>query len=105
MLSHQLAAAHNGAMRLTGLAMVHTHNAEQRCGYRESFAQCQQHGIEAATLANAAARMMAAFNDGMLTLAKIRNGARQTGIYLFQTASTNAGCGASPPPRRTGGRC
>jgi hypothetical protein len=78
MLAHQMAAAHNVAMRLTGLAMVHTHNAEHRCGFAESFARCQQHGIEAARLANAAARMMAAFNEGMLTLAKIRNGGRQT---------------------------
>jgi hypothetical protein len=78
MLAHQLAAAHNGAMRLTGLAMVHTHNAEHRCGFAESFARCQQRGVEAARLANAAARMMAAFNEGILTLAKIRTGGRQT---------------------------
>lgn len=78
MLAHQMAAAHNSAMRMTGLAMVHTHNAEHRCGSAESFVRCQQHGIEAARLANAAARMMAAFNEGMLTLAKIRTGGRQT---------------------------
>jgi hypothetical protein len=78
MLAHQLAAAHNAAMRMTGLVMVHTHNAEHRCGFVESFARCQQHGIEAARLANAAARMMAAFNEGVLALAKIRTGGRQT---------------------------
>ncbi len=65
-------------MRLTGLVMVHTHNAEHRCGFSESFARCQEHGIEAARLANGAARMMAAVNEGVLTLAKIRNGGRQT---------------------------
>jgi hypothetical protein len=78
MLSHQMAAAHNGAMRLTGMAMGHVHNAEHRSGFPNSFRRCQQHFIEAARLMNAAARAMSAFNEGMLTLAKIRTGGRQT---------------------------
>jgi hypothetical protein len=61
MLCHQMAAAHHAAMRLVarvggaGLPIV-----------------------ESARLSNAAARMMQVFQEGLLTLQKIRTGGKQT---------------------------
>ena len=75
MLSHQLAAAHTLAMRLTGRADMHSRNAAP-----DAFGQTNRafHAVEAARAANAAARMMEAFQRGLLTLDRLRNGGRQT---------------------------
>jgi len=73
MLAHQLAAAHNVAMRLTSAAAMHAQRAtEVGRGAGGDF-----HAVEAARAANAAARAMSAFQDGLLTLQKLRSGGRQ----------------------------
>lgn len=65
-------------MRLTGLVMTHLH-AGENCG-RSAYVQrnAREHNVEAVRCANAAARMMQAFNDGITTLAQLRRGGRQT---------------------------
>ncbi len=61
MLCHQLAAAHFVAMKLTGYSF---HNSPPP--------------VEVARLSNAAARMMQVFQEGLLTLQKLKTGGKQT---------------------------
>src|SRR5262249_48848811 len=63
MLAHQLASAHNLAMRLSARAAEHTINADN---------------IEAARVAAAAARRMDTFQRGLPTVDRLRNGGQQT---------------------------
>lgn len=63
MLCHQLAAAHFAAMKLTGYSF---HNSPPP--------------VEMARLSNAAARMMQVFQEGLLTLQKLKMGGKQTVI-------------------------
>ncbi len=69
-LAHQMAGLHNTAMKMLA-------NAENEMGkigvYHGNQAQ-----VETARLANAASRLMRTFQDGMLTLQKVRTGGRQT---------------------------
>jgi hypothetical protein len=60
MLCHQMAAAHCAAMKLTADSL------DARLP------------VEMARLSNAAARMMQVFQEGLLTLQKIRTGGKQT---------------------------
>jgi hypothetical protein len=89
MLSHQLAAAHNAAMRMTGLAVMFCNNAENAGTYREAMPRARELAAESARIAHAAARMMTAFQEGMLALAKVRSGGRQT--VVVQHVSVNEG--------------
>lgn len=61
MLCHQLAAAHFAAIKLTGYSL---HNSPPP--------------VEMARLSNAAARMMQVFQEGLLTLQKLKMGGKQT---------------------------
>jgi len=73
MLAHQIAAAH-------GLAMKFAAKSEQMLGFVTSWdtaARQQVSSIEASRLANSAARMMESFNQGLLTLDRLRNGRQQ----------------------------
>jgi hypothetical protein len=73
MLSHQIAAAHS-------LAMKFVVKSEQLLGFVTSWettGRQQVSSIEAARLANSAGRMMESFNQGLLTLDRLRNGRRQ----------------------------
>src|SRR5262252_5397870 len=68
MLAHQIAAAH-------GLAMKFAAKSEQMLGFVTSWdttARQQVSSIEASRLANSAARMMESFNQGLLTLDRLR---------------------------------
>jgi len=72
-LQHQIAAAH-------GLAMKFAAKSEQMLGFVTSWdttARQQVSNIEASRLANSAARMMESFNQGLLTLDRLRNGRQQ----------------------------
>jgi hypothetical protein len=71
MLAHQMAAAHKAAMDLFAKS------AQQR------------DTIEQARLANTAARLMAAYQRGMLTLQRIRTGGKQT--VTVQHVQVNSG--------------
>jgi hypothetical protein len=86
MLAHQLAAAHRLAM----------HMAEQSVRLvdrQESWGKMNNpaHTIEAARLANASARMMGTFQEGLLTLDRIRRGGKQTVQVVHQHVAVEAG--------------
>ncbi len=59
MLAHQLALAHKAAFRMLGDALA------------------KEHSIDQVRLTNAAARLMETYQQGLLTLQKIRTGGRQ----------------------------
>ena len=72
MLAHQMAAARVAAMELQAEARD-LMRAYKRSGYTH-----QHLSIEVGRLMNASARMMGAYQDGLLTLTKIRSGGQQT---------------------------
>lgn len=81
MLAHEIAAAH-------GLAMKFAEKSGHLLGFVTSWetnARQQVSSIEAARLANAAARMMDSFNQGLLTLDRLRHGRRQVVIVQHVT--------------------
>jgi hypothetical protein len=84
MLSHQLAAAHNSAMHFNGVAMQHLFTLKNG-GNPDRRAALS---VEAARLLGASDRMMARFQEGMLTLARVRSGGRQT--VVVQHVHVNA---------------
>lgn len=65
MLAHQMAIAHEAIMRMTDRAMSYEHNTS---GDQTEACRC----------ANTAARLMGAFQGGMLTLQRLRTGGNQT---------------------------
>lgn len=65
MLAHQMAIAHHAAMRMADRAMSYEHNKR---GDQTEAVRCL----------NAAARLMSVFQDGALTLQKLRTGGSQT---------------------------
>ena len=69
MLAHQLAVAHEAAMRLMDRALCY-----------DSGGRRMQEGdsVEACRLANAAARLLSVYQSGLLTLQKLRTGGSQT---------------------------
>ncbi len=99
MLAHEVAAAHRVAMALAARAASH-------CEHANDFQQAnrQFHAIESARAANAAARMMTAFQDGLLTLQRLRTGGRQ--VVTVQHVQVNGGQAivtgpnAARPPKR-----
>lgn len=72
MLAHQLAAAHSLAMRMFAEA------GEELAAYKKTGYQYPHRSIEAARKANTGARLMDAFQRGMLALQRTRNGGQQT---------------------------
>jgi hypothetical protein len=85
MLAHQIAAAH-------GLAMKFAAKSGQLLGFVTSWdtaARQQVSSIEAARLAHSSARMMEAFNQGLLALDRLRNGRRQVVTVQYVTVSQN----------------
>jgi hypothetical protein len=69
MLAHQLAVVHQGALRLLDRALSY-----------EAGGRAMREGdsVEACRLANAAARLMSVFQDGLVTLQRVRTGGNQT---------------------------
>ena len=69
MLAHQMAVTHEAALRLMDRALSY-----------EAGGRSMREGdsVEACRLANTAARLMSAFNDGAATLQRLRNGGNQT---------------------------
>lgn len=86
MLLHQLAAAHALAMKVAGRAAVHSaHAAQDRYGAGSR----DFHAVEAARAANASARVMEAFQRGLLTLERLRSGGQQ--VVTVQHVQVNEG--------------
>jgi hypothetical protein len=69
MLAHQLAVAHEASMRLMDRALAY-----------EAGGRSMREGdsVEACRLANTVARLMSVFQDGLLTLQRLRTGGNQT---------------------------
>ena len=85
MLAHQLAVAHR-------LGMHMAEQSERLVDRHETWGKINQaQSVEACRLANAAARMMGAFQDGSLALDKIRRGGKQTVKVVHQHVAVGPG--------------
>jgi hypothetical protein len=82
MLAHELAAAHR-------LAMLFVNKSADIVDRTGGLSQFQS--VEASRLANAAARMMGAFQDGMRALERTRRGGRQTVRVVHQHVAVGPG--------------
>jgi hypothetical protein len=69
MLAHQMAVAHEASLRLMDRALAYDAGGRSM---REGDS------VEACRLTNSAARLMSVFQDGLLTLQKLRTGGNQT---------------------------
>jgi hypothetical protein len=88
MLAHEMASAH----RLGMLFVEQAASLLERARPQHAFGPInQQHSVEAARMANAAARMMGAFQDGMLALDRVRRGGKQTGRVVHQHVAVGPG--------------
>jgi hypothetical protein len=83
MLVHELAAAHSLCMRMMAAA------GENLAAYKNTGHQYPHRRIEAARMANTAARLMDAYQRGLLTLDRMRNGGRQ--VVTVQHVNVSAG--------------
>jgi hypothetical protein len=81
MLAHQMAATHAMAMELQAEAR----DLLQR--YKRTGCVHQPLSIEAGRMANCAARLMATFQNGLLTLARLRSGGTQTVVVQHVNVS------------------
>ena len=84
MLAHQLAAAHALGMRLMADA------GENLSDYKAGGHRQPHRSIEAARMANTAARLMEVYQRGLLTLDRIRNGGRQNVVVQHVNVGTGA---------------
>jgi hypothetical protein len=84
MLAHQMAATHSLAMRFGSRAadMLRRH---------ESAPGNQALSVEACRLANTTARLMGAYQDGLVALERFRRGGRQTVKVVHQTVAVAPG--------------
>ncbi|MBK6471587.1 MAG: hypothetical protein IPF94_12925 [Betaproteobacteria bacterium] len=91
MLAHQMAVAHEGTMRLMDRAL--------------SF-ESSQDAVESCRLANTAARLMGVFQDGLLTLQRLRTGGSQTVTvqHVNVQSGAQAVIGMATGGRKRGGR-
>jgi hypothetical protein len=100
MLAHQLAALHRLGMRFVAqadslLEKIRTWTPTSRFDGGEFTNRTEQlASIEAARLANSAARMFAAYQDGMLALDRMRRGGRQTVKVIHQHVALGPGAQA-----------
>src|SRR5260221_523332 len=85
MLAHELAASHRLAMK----PVNESSQLVDRFGGGDWGVINQTASVEAARLANAAARMMDAFQKGTLTLDRLRRGGRQ--VVTVQHVNVEAG--------------
>ncbi len=97
MLAHQMAAAHRMAMDMIGDAR------EEMRDYQNSGHAYPHRSIEAARMANTAARLMETYQRALLTLDRLRNGGRQ--VMTVQHVSVGNGgqavvAGTVQPTRR-----
>jgi hypothetical protein len=74
MLAHQMAAAHEASMRLLNESLTHAQSSTAHTHPTLRTAA----SVEACRLGNTAARLMRAYQEGLLTLQRLRTGGRQT---------------------------
>jgi hypothetical protein len=77
-MTHQMAAAHATALRVIGRVSLEleTMGTRSRGEQREAM-------VEIARLSNAASRLMQTYQQAALTLAKVRNGGKQTVVVQY----------------------
>lgn len=92
MLAHQMAVAHEASLRLMDRALAYEAGGRHM---REGDS------VEACRLTNASARLMSVFQDGLLTLQKLRTGGNQT--VTVQHVNVAAGAQAVIGNVQTGG--
>ena len=92
MLAHQIAVAHEASLRLMDRALAY-----------EAGGRSMREGdsVEACRLTNAAARLMSVYQDGLLTLQRLRTGGNQT--VTVQHVNVEAGAQAVIGSVQTGG--
>jgi hypothetical protein len=83
MLAHQMAAAHRSAMHLMSQVQEMTSNV-----YTSND---EATNVRATRLAGAAARLMASYQQGLLTLHRLRTGGRQEVRVIHQQVQVNEG--------------
>jgi hypothetical protein len=91
MLAHQLAVSHRLGMKFMEKADVLLQRFDLRLGAFHPAHEAQWASVEAARLANASARMMTVFQDGLLTLDRIRRGGKQTVKVIHQYVNVGPG--------------
>jgi hypothetical protein len=85
MLAHQLAVSHRLALQMAEQSSRLVERGKWANGINPA------HSVEACRLANAAARMMGAFESGLLALDKIRRGGKQTVKVVHQHVAVGSG--------------
>jgi hypothetical protein len=75
MLSHQMALAHHMAMKIGNMAMTELSRVEQA---ESQNRRPSDSTVELQRLCNSTARMMGAYQDGLMTLQRLRSGGSQT---------------------------
>jgi len=80
-MAHQMAAAHALAMKMIGASR------EELAAYANSGHRHPHRSQEAARMANTAARLMDAFQRGLLSLDRLRTGGRQTVVVQHVTVT------------------
>jgi hypothetical protein len=103
MLAHQLAAAHRATMKMAAQVNRRLDHLE---GQRIEGAAAQSASVEAARLAGATSRMMQTFQQGMLTLQKLRTGGQQQVVVQHQyvTKVEDGGQAVIAPKMKANGR-
>lgn len=91
MLAHQLSAAHVLAMRMAGKAGDWLYEANINPRNNADAARSQAAMVEATRAANASAKLMQAFQQGMLTLQRIRSGGQQRVTVVHQHVQVAGG--------------
>jgi hypothetical protein len=93
MLAHQMAVTHEASLRLMDRALSY-----------EAGGRAMREGdsVEACRLANSSARLMSVFQDGLLTLQRLRTGGNQT--VTVQHVNVASGAQAVIGNVQTGGR-
>ena len=104
MLVHQMAAVHNSAMRMTALV---NRRMESMANINQLTMQdVERQNIETCRLAGTAARLMNTFQQGMLTLQRVRTGGEQRVVveqHQYVTRVEDGGQAVIGPKVRTRG--
>jgi hypothetical protein len=87
MLAHQLAAAHRSTMKMTALMNRHMESLESISPHQLNMQNPERLNIETCRLAGMVTRMMGTFQQGVLTLQKMRTGGRQEVVVQHVTVT------------------
>jgi hypothetical protein len=106
MLVHQMAAVHNSAMRMTALVNRRMESMANIIPDRLTMQNIERLNIETCRLAGTVTRMMNTFQQGMLTLQRVRTGGEQRVVveqHQYVTRVEDGGQAVIGPKVRTRG--